>query len=76
MHFTHIRRRVLKIEPSSVENLGFEEEHDKPMTLIVDASGLTISKKKEDYILRRRNGYVRKRSLSSCIFVWTKNLKR
>jgi hypothetical protein len=34
-----------------VENLGFEEEHydhdddDKPMTLIVDASGLTISKK-------------------------------
>jgi predicted nuclease with TOPRIM domain len=50
MHFTHIRRRVLKIEPSSVENLGFEEEHDKPMTLIVDASGLTISKKKEDYI--------------------------
>jgi Transposase DDE domain len=48
MHFTHIRRRVLKIKPSSVENLGFEE-HDKPMTLIVDASGLTISKK-GDYI--------------------------
>jgi predicted restriction endonuclease len=43
MHFTHIRRRVLKIKPSSsVENLGFEEEEeeeeedDKPMTLIVD----------------------------------------
>jgi hypothetical protein len=49
MHFTHIRRRVLKIKPSSVENLGFEEEDDKPMTLIVDASGLTISKK-GDYI--------------------------
>jgi hypothetical protein len=46
MHFTHIRRRVLKIEPSSVESLGFEE-HDKPMTLIVDASGLTISQRKE-----------------------------
>ena len=77
MHFTHIRRRVLKIKPSSVENLGFEEEEedDKPMTLIVDVSGLTISKK-GDYILRR-NGYVRKRSLSSCIFLWwTKNLKR
>ena len=38
MHFTHIRRRVLKIKPSSsVKNLGFEEEEDdKPMTLIVD----------------------------------------
>jgi Transposase DDE domain len=49
MHFTHIRRRVLKIKPSSVENLGFEEEDDKPMTSIIDASGLTISKK-GDYI--------------------------
>ena len=54
MHFTHIRRRIQNIRPS-VENLGFEEEHndddnsDKLMTLIVDASGLTISKK-GDYI--------------------------
>lgn len=55
MHFTHIRRRIQNIKPS-VENLGFEEEHndddnnsDKPLTLIVDASGLTISKK-GDYI--------------------------
>ena len=41
MHFTHIRRRILKIKPS-VRNLGFEEEHDdddKPMTLVVDSSG-------------------------------------
>ena len=49
MHFTHIRRSILKIKPS-VRNLGFEgEEDDKPITLIVDASGLTISKK-GDYI--------------------------
>ena len=49
MHFTHIRRSILKIKPS-VRNLGFEEEEDdKPITLIVDASGLTISKK-GDYI--------------------------
>jgi hypothetical protein len=78
MHFTHIRRRILKIKPSSVENLGFEEEEedDKPIMLIVDALGLTISKRKV-IIFRRRNGYVRKRSLSSCIFLWwTKNLKR
>ena len=47
----HIRRRILKIKPSSVRNLGFKEEekHDKPIILIVDASGLTISKK-GDYI--------------------------
>jgi hypothetical protein len=51
MHFTHIRRRILKIKPS-VRNLGFEEgeeDDDKPITLIVDASGLSISKK-GDYI--------------------------
>jgi hypothetical protein len=50
IHFTHIRRRILKIKPSSVGNIGFEEEEeDKPIMLIVDASGLTISKK-GDYI--------------------------
>jgi Transposase DDE domain len=49
IHFTHIRRRILKIKPSSVGNISFEEEHDKPIMLIVDASGLTISKK-GDYI--------------------------
>src|SRR2546421_11602926 len=43
MHFIHIRRRMLKIRPS-VGQLNFEE-NDKPITLIVDASGLTISKK-------------------------------
>ena len=42
IHFTHIRRRIIKIKPS-VENLDFEDDH--PITLIVDASGLTISKK-------------------------------
>ena len=45
MHFTHIRRRILKIKPSVV-NLGND---DKPVTLVVDASGLTVSKK-GDYI--------------------------
>jgi hypothetical protein len=51
LHFTHIRRRILKIKPSSVGNLGFKEEekHNKPIILIVYASGLTISKK-GDYI--------------------------
>ena len=44
IHFTHIRG-ILKIKPS-VGNLDFQ---DDPITLIVDASGLTISKK-GDYI--------------------------
>src|SRR5438046_8676345 len=34
MHFTHIRRRILKIKPS-VGELNFEE-NDEPITLIVD----------------------------------------
>ena len=47
MHFTHIRRRMLKIR-SSLGQLNFEE-NDKPITLIVDvASGLT------NYIKERR----------------------
>jgi len=41
IHFTHIRRRILKIKPS-VGNLDFDDES---ITLIVNASGLTISKK-------------------------------
>lgn len=49
MHFTHIRRRILKIKPT-VGNLNLDNDgDDKPCTLIVDASGLTISKK-GDYI--------------------------
>ena len=55
---------MLKAKPSIEEEMDFETE--EPITLIVDdASGLTVSSKKCDYILRR-NGYVRKRSLSSC----------
>lgn len=49
IHFTHIRRRILKIKPST-GNLDFD---DDSITLIVDASGLTVSKK-GDYIDRRQ----------------------
>jgi len=75
IHFTHIRRRILKIKPSSVGNIGFEEEeHDKPIMLIVDASGLTISKK-GDYIeekwIRQKKEFIKLH-----IAVWMKNLKR
>jgi hypothetical protein len=47
IHFTQLRRRMLKIKPSISNNLDFTDE--EPITLIVDASGLTISKK-GDYI--------------------------
>ena len=46
MHFTHMRRRMLKVKPS-IEEMDFENE--EPITLIVEASGLTVSKK-GDYI--------------------------
>jgi hypothetical protein len=58
MHI-HIRRRILKIKPS-VRNLGFEvEDDDEPITLIVDASGLTISKKGvEEKWIREKKEFV------------------
>jgi hypothetical protein len=59
MHFTHIRRRILKFKPS-VGNLNLD--NDKPVTLIVDASGLTITKK-GDYIeqkwIRKKKEFVK-----------------
>ena len=51
MHFTHLKRRILKIKPSQQLNLGNDDNNNnnKPVTLIVDASGLTVSNK-GDYI--------------------------
>jgi hypothetical protein len=49
IHFTQIRRRILKIKPS-VGNLNLDNnDGNNPITVIVDASGLTITKK-GDYI--------------------------
>jgi hypothetical protein len=60
MHFTHMRRRILKVKPSVEEGLDFET--DKPITLVVDASGLTVSKK-GDYIeekgIRKKKEFVK-----------------
>lgn len=59
MHFTHLRRRILKIKPS-VKNLNLDDE--KHITLIVDASGLTLTKK-GDYIeqkwIRKKKEFVK-----------------
>jgi DDE family transposase len=63
MHFTQIRRRILKVKPS-IGNLNLDNNnHDnKPITVIVDASGLTITKK-GDYIeqkwIRKKKEFIK-----------------
>src|SRR3989304_7211795 len=41
MHFTHMRRRILAKKPS----LKIEEKTDEPVTLVVDSSGLSTTRK-------------------------------
>ena len=62
IHFTQIRRRILKIEPS-VGNLNLDNnDGNNPITVIVDASGLTITKK-GDYIeqkwIRKKKEFIK-----------------
>lgn len=62
MHFTQIRRRIQKIKPS-MDNLNLDDDDDdKLITLIVDASGLTITKK-GDYIeqkwIRKKKEFIK-----------------
>ena len=69
IHFTQIRRRILKVKPS-VGNLNLDNNNNddddrdkKPITLIVDdASGLTITKK-GDYIeqkwIRKKKEFIK-----------------
>ena len=65
IHFTQIRRRILKVKPS-VGNLNPDnddnDDDNKPITLIVDASGLTITKK-GDYIeqkwIRKKKEFIK-----------------
>jgi hypothetical protein len=44
IHFTHIRRRMIRIKPSILE-MDFGDGKEEPIALIVDASGLTVSRK-------------------------------
>jgi hypothetical protein len=65
IHFTQIRRRMLKVKPS-LGHLNLDNDDDnkdkKPLTLIVDASGLTITKK-GDYIeqkwIRKKKEFIK-----------------
>ncbi|MFZ0512068.1 MAG: transposase [Candidatus Nitrosopolaris sp.] len=60
IHFTHIRRRMLRIKPS----IGNDNDNDneEPITLVVDASDLTVSKK-GDYIeekwIRKKKEFIK-----------------
>jgi hypothetical protein len=61
MHFTQLRRRILKIKPS-VASVRIDDDEDEPITLIVDASGLTVTKKGsyiEQKWIRRRKEFVK-----------------
>jgi len=44
IHFTHIRRRMIRLKPSILE-MDFGDGKEEPIALIVDASGLTVSRK-------------------------------
>jgi hypothetical protein len=62
MHFTQIRRRILKVKPS-IEDLNLDNnDGNNPITVIVDASGLTITKK-GDYIeqkwIRKKKEFIK-----------------
>jgi len=58
IHFTHIRRRMIRIKPS----VGNDNHNEEPITLVVDASGLTVSKK-GDYIeqkwIRKKKEFIK-----------------
>jgi hypothetical protein len=58
IHFTHIRRRMIMIKPS----IGNDNDNEEPITLVVDASGLTVSKK-GDYIeekwIRKKKEFIK-----------------
>jgi hypothetical protein len=72
IHFTQLRRRMLKIKPSISNNLDFTDE--EPITLIVDASGLTISKK--GHYLEEKWIWEKKEFLSNYILLLMKNPRR
>ena len=61
MHFMHMRKRMLKVKPSIEEKMVFENE--EPLTLIVDASALTVSKKgsyiEEDKWIREKKDFIK-----------------
>jgi hypothetical protein len=42
IHFTHIRRRMLRIKPSTGNDNDNDNDNEEPITLVVDASGLTV----------------------------------
>ena len=60
IHFTHIRKRMIGIKPS-IENDN-DNDNEEPITLVVDASGLTVSKK-GDYIeekwIRKKKEFIK-----------------
>src|SRR5512145_910729 len=69
MHFTQLRRRILTIRPSIVSVNIDDYDTNKLITLIVNVSGLTITKK-GDYIeqkwIRKRKEFCQAAHCSRC----------
>jgi Transposase DDE domain len=60
IHFTHIRRRMLSIKPS-IGNVN-DNDNEEPISLVVDASGLTVSKKGdhiEEKWIRKKKEFIK-----------------
>ncbi len=49
IHFTHIRKRMIGIKSSIENDNDNDNDNEEPITLVVDASDLTVSKR-GDYI--------------------------
>src|SRR5215467_3846746 len=62
IHFTHIRKRMIGIKPSIENDNDNDIDNEEPITLVVDASGLTVSKK-GDYIeekwIRKKKEFIK-----------------
>jgi len=60
IHFTHIRKRMIGIKPS-IENDN-DNYNEESITLVVDASGLTVSKKGyyiEEKWIRKKKEFIK-----------------
>jgi hypothetical protein len=67
IHFTHIRRRMIKIKPS----IGNDNDAEEPITLVVDASGDYIEEKwtwkKKEFIKKVQCTESRRRTKDNAI---------
>ena len=69
IHFTQLRRRILQLKQHIRAHKRRGKDEEEPITLVVDASGLTVSKK-GDYIEEK---WIRKIVTLRCVFSFVHN---